>query len=62
VFQLLSKRVKGRKFDIRLGVPWSLSNPEHRWDVFLSFVSFIVTLGFSLFFLDVFMPLKEAGM
>jgi hypothetical protein len=61
VFQLISQRVRGRRFVIRLGTPWKFSNAEHRWDVFLSFVSFIVTLGVSIFVLDFFFPLGEAG-
>ena len=58
VFQIASRRFKGRKFVIRLGTAWKFSNPEHRWDVFLSFVSFIVTLGISFFTLDFFFPLE----
>lgn len=61
-FQLLSQRLKGRRFVVRLGTPWKFSNPEHRWDVFLSFVSFIFTLGVSFFVLDLILPLKEAGL
>lgn len=60
-FQLLSQRVRGRKFTVRLGTPWRLSDPEHRWDVLLSFVSFIVTLGVSLFILDCLFPLGGAA-
>ncbi|GAB5452929.1 MAG: hypothetical protein Hals2KO_32570 [Halioglobus sp.] len=59
LFQLISLRVRGRKFVIRLGTPWKFSNPEHRWDVLLSFLSFVVTLGISFFVLDFFFPLAE---
>ncbi len=57
LFQLVSVRVRGRKFVIRLGTPWQFSNPEHRWDVLLSFLSFAVTLGVSFFALEFFFPL-----
>ena len=60
-FQLISRRIRGRKFVIRLGTPWKFSDSEHRWDVLLSFVSFVVTLGVSLFILDYYFPLKVAG-
>lgn len=61
IFQVFSRRIRGRKFIIRLGTPWRLSDAEHRWDVLLSFTSFIVALGISLFVLDFFFPLQEAG-
>jgi hypothetical protein len=51
----------GRKIVVRLGTPWQFSNKEHRWDVLLSFVSSIVTLGVSIFLLDLFFPLGEIG-
>jgi hypothetical protein len=61
LFQLISRRIRGRKFVIRLGTPWTFSDPEHRWDVLLSFVSFMVTLAVSVFILDWYFPLPEAG-
>ena len=61
LFQFISHQIRGRRFIIRLGAGWKISNPEHRWDVFLSFVSFLVTLGLSLFILDIVFPMKEAG-
>ena len=61
VFQQISRHVKGRRFVIRLGTPWRFSDAEHRWDVLLSFVSFVVALGLSLFVLDLFFPLKRGG-
>jgi hypothetical protein len=61
LFQLVSKRMLGRKIVVRLGTPWQFSNKEHRWDVLLSFVSSIVTLGVSIFLLDLFFPLGEIG-
>jgi hypothetical protein len=61
VFQLISRRMRDRKFVVRLGTPWKFSDAEHRWDVLLSFVSFVVTLGISLFVLDLIFPLREAG-
>ena len=60
-FQFISQRIRGRRFVIRLGTPWKFSNVEHRWDVLLSFVSFIVTLGVSIYLLDLIFPLAEAG-
>ena len=60
-FQFVSQRVKGRKFIIRLGTPWRFSDPEHRWDVLLSFLSFMTTLAFSMLVLDWLFPLAEAG-
>ena len=53
-FQLISQRIRDRKFVIRLGTPWRFSDPEHRWDVLLSLTSFIVALGISLLVLDFF--------
>lgn len=61
VSQLISQRVRGRKFVIRLGTPWKFSNAEQRWNVLLSFVSFIVAMGVSFFVLDFFLPLGEVG-
>ena len=61
IFQFISQRIRGRKFVIRLATPWKFSNVEHRWDVLLSSVSFIVTLGVSIFLLDFLFPLAEAG-
>ena len=61
LFQRVSRRVKGRKFVIRLGTPWNFKDPEHRWDVLMSFISFIGTLAISLFVLDFLSPLQEVG-
>jgi hypothetical protein len=61
VFQLVSRRARGRKFVIRLGTPWRISDAEHRWDVLLSFVSFALALGVALFLCDFFFPLGEFG-
>lgn len=59
VFQRISQKFRGRSFVIRLGTPWSFKNVEHRWDVLLSFVSFIITLGISLYIFNLFFPLEE---
>ena len=59
ILQLISQRIRGRKFVIRLATPWKFSNAEHRWDVFLSCVSIIVTLAVSLCVLDLLLPLRE---
>jgi len=58
VFQIISKWQRGRKFIIRLGGPWSLRNVDHRWDVLMSFISFAVALGLSLYCLDLLYPLE----
>ena len=60
-FQLLSQRIRGRKFVVRLGTAWRFSDVEQRWDVLLSFVSFMVTLGVSMFVLDFLFPFSEVG-
>ena len=52
LFQRLSLRLRGRKFVIRLGTPWKFPDREHRWDVLFSFVSFMLALAVSMFFLD----------
>ena len=61
IFHKISQRFRGRKFVIRLGTPWSFSDKEHRWDVFLSFTSFVITLGISFFVLEFLFPIAEVG-
>lgn len=61
VFQVVSKRVRGRKFILRLGTPWQAGNPEHRWDVFMSVLSFVMALAISGFLLDLFFPLAKGA-
>jgi len=56
-FQWFSRRVRRRKFVVRLGTPWRFSDPEQRWDVLLSFLSFVIALGISLLVLDYLFPL-----
>jgi len=56
LFQIISKKRKGRKFIIRLGSAWKASDPEHRWDVAMSFLSFAIALAISLFLFDLFFP------
>ena len=56
VFQAISRQVKGRKFVIRLGAPWQFNNSEHRWDVFMSVISFMLALGIAMFLFDYFYP------
>jgi len=60
LFQAISKRLKGRKFVIRLGTPWRFSDPNHRWDVVMSFLSFVMALAISLYLLDLVVPF-DAG-
>lgn len=57
LFQWFSRRLRQRKFVVRLGTPWRFSDPEQRWDVLLSFISFVLALGVSLFLLDYLFPL-----
>jgi hypothetical protein len=56
IFQAISKKRKGRKFIIRLGTPWKLSDPDHRWDVAMSFLSFVMALAISLYLFDLVVP------
>jgi len=57
VFQIISKRKRGKNFAIRLGGAWSYKDAEQRWDVLMSFLSFAVALGLSLYVLDFVFPL-----
>jgi hypothetical protein len=61
IFRIISQRFRGRKFVIRLGTPWSFSDKEHRWDVFFSFTSFMITLGISFVVLEFLFPIAEVG-
>jgi hypothetical protein len=61
IFHKISQRFRGRKFVIRLGTPWSFSDKEHRWDVFLSFTSFMIALGISFVVLEFLFPIAEVG-
>jgi hypothetical protein len=56
LFQAISKKRKGRKFIIRLGTAWKASDPEHRWDVAMSFLSFAMALAISLYLFDAIFP------
>jgi hypothetical protein len=58
LFQLMSRRKKGRKFVIRLGTVWSHKDAEQRWDVLMSFLSFALALAISMFLLDLVMPFR----
>ena len=60
LFQRFSLRRRGRRFVIRLGTPWDFRDPEHRWDVAMSFLSFMAALALALFLLDHFFPLQAA--
>ena len=53
--QRLSMRVKGRRFVVRLGTPWKIQNPDHRWDVLMSVLSFMAALALSMWALDLLM-------
>ena len=52
LFQRLSVRMKGRRFTIRLGTPWKFQNPDHRWDVLMSVLSFMTALALAMWALD----------
>jgi len=58
LFQLMSRRKKGRKFVIRLGTVWSHKDAEQRWDVLMSFLSFALALAISMYLLDLVMPFR----
>ena len=45
---------------IRLGTPWKAGDPEHRWDVFMSFLSFVAALAISLYLFDLVIPLDSS--
>ncbi len=51
-FQRYSAVKRGRRFTVRLGGAWQWSNPQHRWDVLMSFLSFAVALGLSMLIWD----------
>ena len=61
VFHRISLHFRARKFVIRLGTPWSFSDREHRWDVLLSFLSFMIALAVSFIVLEFFFPIAEVG-
>jgi hypothetical protein len=61
LFQAISKKRKGRKFVVRLGTAWKLSDPEHRWDVAMSFLSFVMALAISIFVFDYIVPFDPGG-
>ena len=56
LFQAISKKFKGRKFIVRLGTSWKASDPAQWWDVAMSFLSFVMALGISLYLLDLLVP------
>ena len=58
VFQRISKRKRGRKFIIRLGVAWNAKDAEQRWDVLMSFLSFALALAISMFLFDLVIPFQ----
>ena len=60
LFQAVSKKLRGRKFVIRLGTAWRFSDPDHRWDVAMSFFSFAMALAMALFVFDFVVPF-DAG-
>lgn len=56
MFQAISKKRKGRDFMIRPGTAWKVGDPEHGWDVAMSFLSFVLALAISLFLFDLVIP------
>ncbi len=58
LFQRFSMWRKTRRFVIRLGTRWNARDPNHRWDVVMSFLSFFVALAISMILLDQLMPLQ----
>jgi hypothetical protein len=61
LFQAVSRRIRGRKFVIRLGTPWQFGDKEQRWDVLMSALSFALALGLALFILDAVFPLASVS-
>jgi len=61
IFQLISRRRKGRKFIVRLGMAWSIKDSEQRWDVLMSFLSFMLALAISMYFFDLVIPFQETN-
>ena len=61
VFQRISKRKRGRKFIIRLGMAWNAKDAEQRWDVLMSFFSFMLALAISMFLFDLVFPFQEVN-
>lgn len=59
VFQRISKRMRNRKFNIRLGMAWDARNAEQRWDVLMSFLSFMLALAISMLLFDLVIPFQE---
>jgi len=59
VFQRISKRMSNRKFIIRLGMAWNAGDAEQRWDVLMSFLSFMLALAISMFLFDMVIPFQE---
>jgi len=59
IFQQISKRKRGRKFVIRLGMAWNAKDPEHRWDVLMSFLSFVLALAIAMYLFDLVIPFQE---
>jgi hypothetical protein len=60
-FQLFSAKFLGRRFIVRLGNPWQFSNVDHRWDVLLSVLSFMLALALTLMAFDFFFPLADVN-
>jgi len=61
VFQQISKRKRGRKFIIRLGTAWNAKDAEQRWDVLMSFLSFVLALAVSMYLFDLVIPFQEGN-
>ena len=58
LFQRFSMWRKARRFEIRLGTPWNARDPDHRWDVVMSFLSFVFALAISMILLGQLMPFQ----
>lgn len=59
LFQRFSLWRKARRFTVRLGSPWNARDPNHRWDVAMSFLSFVVALAISMILLDQLVPFQK---
>jgi hypothetical protein len=58
-FQAISKKLRGRKFVIRMGTPWQFSDPEQRWDVMMSFLAFMLALTIAMLVFDQLIPFAQ---
>ena len=59
VFQRLSQSRRNRKFTVRLGTSWNPRDPQQRWDVLMSFISFMVALAMAIYLFSLIFPFEQ---